>query len=135
VNNLLDVRKVSSGTVEVSMEEVDARTFFNRIWLSCEEIIKKKGLTAELIDIEWIPERLILDTHRLTQILFNLIGNAVKFTKKGSVKLKLNWIPERTMSQLPEIQPRVEHIPSLEEFMNEQSVSQKMRDKMLFASS
>jgi signal transduction histidine kinase len=52
VNNLLDVKKVSSGTVEVSMEEVDARTFFNRIWLSCEEIIKKKGLKAELIDIE-----------------------------------------------------------------------------------
>src|SRR5690606_7363068 len=62
----------------------------------------KNGLLFEVMLDENIPRYLMGDSFRLTQILNNLIGNAIKFTEKGSVKLIIREhkkLPERMILQ------------------------------------
>jgi len=91
INNVLDAGKLNLGNIEVCESETVIRSLIQKLWTTCSEIIKKKGLQGELKVNTNVPECLMLDQHRLTQILFNLIVNAVKFTHKGSITLKVSW--------------------------------------------
>lgn len=55
-----------------------------------EPLANEKGIKLKLIANPNVPQILIGDPHKLNQILINVIGNAIKFTKKGSVSLVLN---------------------------------------------
>ncbi len=91
INNVLDAGKAEMDNVEVCPTECAVVPLLEKIWSSCKEIIKNKGLKATISGLEGLPTFLKLDQHRLTQILFNLIGNAVKFTEKGEISLKISW--------------------------------------------
>jgi signal transduction histidine kinase/response regulator RpfG family c-di-GMP phosphodiesterase len=91
INNVLDVGKADLDNVEVCSTDTPIRPLFEKIWFSCREIIKNKGLKATMTGLERLPPILKLDQYRLTQILFNLISNAVKFTDKGEIRLNLYW--------------------------------------------
>jgi CheY-like chemotaxis protein len=87
INGILDLSKIEAGKMELQKEPVDLRAVFDNIrnifLLQASE--KKIEFTVTLDPA--IPEHLMLDEVRLNQILFNLIGNAVKFTKKGYVRV------------------------------------------------
>ena len=54
----------------------------------------QKRLNFEITIDEKLPKSLLIDELRLRQVLFNLIGNAVKFTEKGEIKVKVIYIPK-----------------------------------------
>jgi len=87
INDILDLSKIEAGRLELQYESVNPHAIFNEIKQIFSLNISEKNLEF-IIDIAPdIPEALLLDEVRLRQILFNLIGNAVKFTNKGYIKL------------------------------------------------
>jgi len=91
VNNVLDVGKADVGNIEICYTECQVLPFIKKIWLTFKQIIKSKGLEPKLEIVTALPRSLAIDQHRLTQILFNLISNALKFTEKGEIRLKISW--------------------------------------------
>ncbi len=92
ITDILDLSKIEAGMMEIRLAPVDPR-----IILSETEQIFRMKIAAKnlqfLIDIdEELPSTLMLDETRLRQILLNLVGNAVKFTDKGHIKLAANNI-------------------------------------------
>ena len=91
LNNILDTAKVSAGGLDISLQYQDIRGFLERAWIVCSEIIRKKKLYGCLsLDMN-VPENIEFDTHRLMQILINLISNAAKFTEHGYVKIFVEY--------------------------------------------
>jgi PAS domain S-box-containing protein len=91
VNDILDYSKLEAGEVEFSRKpEVPAQVIANAVEIfSMQAADKSILLTVDGADT--LPERLSLDASRLRQILLNLIGNAVKFTQDGEVRVSCSY--------------------------------------------
>jgi signal transduction histidine kinase len=86
LNDLLDLAKLNAGPVEMAVESVNCREIFEETVASFEPLASSKELSLEAQP----PEPHLMaraDRRALRQILFNLIGNAVKFTERGSVRI------------------------------------------------
>ena len=87
LNDILDFSKIEAGKLELTEEAFSLRNLLGVIRTTLSTEARAKGLTfSESVD-ERLPDRLIGDRSRLQQILFNLAGNAIKFTSKGSVTI------------------------------------------------
>ena len=87
INDILDLSKIEAGKMELQCEPVNLYSIINEIKHIFSLKISGKDLEF-LIDIaEDIPQALLLDEVRLRQILFNLFGNAIKFTESGYIRL------------------------------------------------
>ncbi len=87
INDILDLSKIEAGKLELQFEPVSLYSLFDEIRHIFNVKIQEKGIQLLInIDSE-IPKNLLLDEVRLRQILFNLIGNAVKFTDRGHISL------------------------------------------------
>ena len=87
INDILDLSKVEAGKFELSYRAVNPINIFGEMEVIFSQKISQKGL-AFLVEIdEDLPKGLLLDETRIRQVLFNLIGNAIKFTEKGFIKL------------------------------------------------
>ena len=91
LNNILDTAKVSAGRLDLSMHHQDIRGFLERAWGVCSEIIRQKKLYGCLAVNANVPERIEFDSHRLMQILINVVSNASKFTEHGYVKVFVDF--------------------------------------------
>ncbi|MFP4042790.1 MAG: PAS domain S-box protein, partial [Bacteroidales bacterium] len=90
INDILDLSKIEAGKFQIILEPVQLPTIVEDIQHIFEKKISEKGLEL-LIDINTnMPDVLMLDEVRIRQILFNLVGNAIKFTDKGQINLKID---------------------------------------------
>lgn len=89
VNQVLEYSKVDSGTVEFCREEFAIRDLVRGIAMSMQPVATRKGLRLESGVSDGVPEVIIGDCSRLTEILMNLISNAIKFTETGQVSLRV----------------------------------------------
>lgn len=92
IEDILDISKIEAGKLELEHTDFDLHSLINTTlrMLSAEAESKQLHLTSRIaLDI---PYRLVGDPHHLRQVLINLIGNAIKFTEKGSVELRCNTI-------------------------------------------
>ncbi len=87
VNDILDISRIEAGKLTLEYSYVDLRAVFNDIKQIFLWKVKDKGLELKVEIDETIPSKVILDEARLRQILFNLLGNAFKFTENGFIKL------------------------------------------------
>ena len=87
INDILDLSKMEAGKIELSSTELDVGTLIRESLDLLAPTAQEKVLTLEAEVDPAIPTPVIGDPVRLRQILVNLIGNAVKFTDKGSVKV------------------------------------------------
>ena len=94
VNDILDLSKLESGRMDITPEPTDVARLVGEITLAFEATHKAPGLKV-LCHAEGVPH-LMVDPHRLRQIAFNLMGNALKFTKKGFVELRASFEPGET---------------------------------------
>ncbi len=91
INDILDLSKIESGKFELQFTPTSTQVLFKEMETIFSLKIKDKGLNL-IIDIPAdLPEALILDKTRLRQILINLIGNAIKFTESGYIKLSVRY--------------------------------------------
>ena len=89
INDLLDLAKIESGKVEISLEPVVGQAIVEDVATTLRSLAEEKGLTFELN----IPSREIglrSDSRALRQILLNLTNNATKSTEKGQVRIELS---------------------------------------------
>ena len=90
LDDILDFISSESGTMHIEKAPFQPRKLLEEVRLVISPLAAKKGL-ALLLDVgEEVPDKLDSDGARLRQIMMNLLGNAVKFTKEGSVRLSMN---------------------------------------------
>ena len=85
INSILDFSKIEDGKMEILSAEYDTARLIHNLVISIEEAARAKGLRFQTEIDEKLPRRLIGDDVRLTQVIMNLLNNAVKYTEKGSV--------------------------------------------------
>lgn len=93
LNDILDLSKIEAGHMEMHDEKFSPRQAFEQSVRTISSKATEKGLALSLDIDDSVPEFVIGDEHRLNQILLNLLGNAVKFTAAGSVKVRLSSEP------------------------------------------
>ena len=84
INQVLDFQTLEAGKIQFKMEENDINKVIREVAETMDLIAKKKGLDLVLYLEDKLP-RVIFDRDKINQVLANLIGNAIKFTDKGSV--------------------------------------------------
>jgi PAS domain S-box-containing protein len=87
INDILDLSKIEAGKLELQYEFIHTRRFFADFEKIFAFKINDTGLKYELDIASDVPDSLFIDEARLRQIVFNLIGNAIKFTGEGSIRL------------------------------------------------
>jgi|JI9StandDraft_1071089.scaffolds.fasta_scaffold00377_8 PAS domain S-box-containing protein len=91
LNDILDFSKIESGMLELIEEKVDLFELISQ----ATDIVKHKAFEKKLeilISIPAnIPRYIYTDSIRLRQILINLLGNAIKFTKEGEIEIKIEY--------------------------------------------
>ena len=93
VNDVLDLAKMDAGKMTLSPEPVLMAQLTDEVFASFRMAADEKGL--ELVNHTADVPTVLLDAHRFRQILFNLIGNAVKFTAKGSVTVAASYVGKK----------------------------------------
>ena len=88
INDILDLSKIESGKFNIEYKELDVRYLINEVKLVFEPIYAQKNIELEIEIDEYLPQAIHFSDTYLRQILFNLIGNAIKFTEKGKISLK-----------------------------------------------
>ena len=91
INNILDLSKIEANKVVIKSEPVDLRFVIEELKLLFQYRYEQKGLDFSVVVSESLPVIVILDEIRIKQILLNLIGNAIKFTDKGGIKIVVNF--------------------------------------------
>ncbi|MBS1664448.1 MAG: response regulator [Bacteroidetes bacterium] len=88
INNILDFSTLEAGKITLKEKDTDLRT-------CVEEVVEifigrtlKAGILLHCHIEEDVPRRILIDTDRLRQILINLVGNAVKFTGQGEIRIR-----------------------------------------------
>jgi signal transduction histidine kinase len=92
INDILDYSKIESGKLTLETEVFNLRDCISVIYELLKIKPREKGIYFELILDKKLPMFIKGDKTRLSQILTNLIGNAIKFTSEGGVKLKAEVI-------------------------------------------
>ena len=93
VGDVLDLSKLDAGKLELVTETTDCERIVREIAATYAGVVKIKGLKF-VSDVKVRP-LLEIDARRLRQIIFNLVGNAVKFTDKGRVSLSVVFDEEK----------------------------------------
>jgi signal transduction histidine kinase len=87
INDILDLSKIEAGKVKIESAEFNLQRCIEEVVMTQKAVISIKGLFLN-VEME-IPHILIGDQLRIKQILLNLLGNAVKFTKEGGITISV----------------------------------------------
>jgi len=93
IDDILDFSRIESGNMRVDVTAFELRPFLREIYLLLKSRAEEKGISYTYdIDPE-VPALIHTDRVRLAQILTNIVGNALKFTERGRVQLRLSATP------------------------------------------
>lgn len=92
INDILDLSKVEAGKLRVERVAVPFAEVMNEIGSALNLEATEKGIDLKVSSEGLIPSQITTDPLRLRQILLNIVGNAIKFTKRGSVDVKVKLI-------------------------------------------
>ena len=85
INDILDLSKLEAGKLQLESAKFELRPLLSKLAKMMEFPVSEKGLRFVCQAEGDVPERLCGDSGRLQQVLINLVGNAIKFTKQGEV--------------------------------------------------
>ncbi|WP_101776348.1 ATP-binding protein [Pasteurella oralis] len=91
-SDIIDLEKIDARRIELNLKEVELNSFLNDISNFASLMAQQKKLNFQLITDNDLPSWLMGDYARLSQILWNLISNAVKFTPTGNVSLNVRRV-------------------------------------------
>ncbi|MBO6215042.1 MAG: EAL domain-containing protein, partial [Lachnospiraceae bacterium] len=90
INDVLDFSKIESGSMEIVENEYELSSLIHDVMTMIKVKTDEKGLKLKVEVDEKLPERLYGDEVHIRQILINILNNSVKYTKEGSVTLKVS---------------------------------------------
>ncbi|MDQ6901994.1 MAG: PAS domain S-box protein [Bacteroidota bacterium] len=90
INDILDFSKIKAGKLTIEKIDFELNEVVENIQSIFKHRILEKGLTLQLSVDENVPATLNGDPYRLNQILVNLVGNAIKFTHQGGIKIHIS---------------------------------------------
>lgn len=99
LNDILDLSKIEAGRLELTPVSFSPRHLVQRICRTMQARAADKGLVFSCHFDDSVPPEILADDTRIRQILLNLLGNAIKFTAAGFVKLEIR--SERNAAGLP----------------------------------
>jgi signal transduction histidine kinase len=94
INDILDFSKIESGKLQLDPVDFDLHEALENCVRMLELPASQKNINLSCRIDEAVPERVHGDPNRLTQILINLLNNAIKFTEKGAIDLRLLRVNE-----------------------------------------
>ncbi len=109
INDILDLAKIESGTVTVQVEEVSLARLCDSLIRHFQPVADAKKLTLHATLVPGLQPNLHSDKQRVRQILKNLVANALKFTARGQVEVRVGlatqgWRPDHPiLSQAPQV--------------------------------
>ncbi|MFH0988775.1 MAG: PAS domain S-box protein [bacterium] len=90
INDILDFSKIESGNIELEESPFELRACIEEVF----DLLAPRALKKNIDLLYWvdpqIPIAMVGDNHRIRQVLYNLVGNALKFTEKGEVYVSIN---------------------------------------------
>lgn len=95
INDILDFSKIEAGRITLEYVDVDLFTLVSNTRKMLDHKVVEKNLDLRLSYDNRIPDVVKVDPVRLTQIITNLAGNAVKFTEAGCVEIHVEWKGEK----------------------------------------
>jgi CheY-like chemotaxis protein len=98
IDDVLDFSRIEAGKLEVRTREFTLKKLLDRVESMMKPLAAKKKLDFKLSCSKRLPAMIHTDKDRLAQCLVNLIGNAIKFTDKGNVHLKVSLEKRRNKS-------------------------------------
>ncbi len=93
LNDILDFSKIEAGHLELRCEPVALAALLDQLGSMFRARADEKGVVIEISAPPDLPHVILTDPQRLTQVLTNLVGNAVKFTPRGSVRIEARALP------------------------------------------
>ncbi len=91
IDEVLDLSKIEAGHLQIEKSEVDLNRIFSEMHNLLGQRAKDKNLVLTFHSSSDIPRYISTDPTRLKQILINVIGNAIKFTNRGSVDVEMSY--------------------------------------------
>jgi PAS domain S-box-containing protein len=92
INNILDLSKIESGNLALESQPINVRQIIIDATRIMEQKARAKGIALTTHFPGPLPEKVLGDQLRLSQVLFNLVGNAVKFTDNGFVEVSCRLV-------------------------------------------
>ena len=93
INDILDLSKIEAGRLTIQKEPSNLRALVQEVLAIFSLKAEEKRLRLEQQIEESVPQRLVIDHLRIRQILVNLVGNAIKFTSRGYIRIGAQWLP------------------------------------------
>jgi len=94
LNDILDFSKIDEGYIQLEARAFELPDFLREVAGPMAEVARQKGLVLEARFAPDLPRRVLGDSHRLRQVLNNILSNALKFTLEGSIILEVRGNPE-----------------------------------------
>lgn len=94
INDILELSKIEAGRSTLVPNNFNLLSMMADLEMMFRVSTDKKGLQLHIEMAEDVPVWVLMDQNKLRQVLINLIGNAVKFTSKGSIIVRINVSPE-----------------------------------------
>jgi len=94
IDEILDISKIEAGKFDFVSTDISLSTLLNEVYSLIHVKADEKGIDLKFRNQGKIPETISTDPKRLKQILFNLLGNAIKFTDEGYVQLTVSYNPQ-----------------------------------------
>jgi CheY-like chemotaxis protein/signal transduction histidine kinase/HAMP domain-containing protein len=93
INDVLDLSKIEAGRQDTHYAVIELEQFTSYVRRVFEPLAAEKGLALEIETDADLPRTITTDSHRVERILTNLVGNAIKFTERGEVRLSIRRAP------------------------------------------
>ncbi len=103
INDILDLSKIEAQMIKLEPGNFSLKHCINEVVWAQKAVIDSKGFALEVAISDNIPSVLVGDQLRIKQILVNLVGNAIKFTQKGSISISATLLQQHSSKALIEL--------------------------------
>ncbi len=110
INEILDLSKVEAGKMSIEPKNVNLRDVYDYIEQNFRPVAQHKGLDLQIKTDPNVPAGMYVDVNRLQQILKNLLSNALKFTEKGKVVMRVRVVESKETKHLSSILHKAERV-------------------------
>ena len=116
VNDILDQAQIQAGVLNLKHEPFNLRSLIEKAHQLLEMLLEEKNLSYELAVAPDVPAEISGDANRLNQVLINLLGNAIKFTNQGGIRVNVSMpLKERLSIEVVDSGPGIppEQLPDI----------------------